>query len=116
MDRLNKIRKDWLTRYFQKGVGEYNGMYRVVPDLKKNMAFTCLNLLQPSYPFKDVFQVIFCRNVMIYFDRPTQEELVRKMTQLLQPGGYLMIGHAESLTGISHQLKMVKPAIYYKPK
>jgi chemotaxis protein methyltransferase CheR len=114
-DRLEKIRKDWLTRYFQKGKGESDGFYRVVPEIKKHFTFTQLNLLAPSYPFREQFQVVFCRNVMIYFDRQTQEELIAKIDQQMMPGGYLMIGHAESLTSINHNLKMVKPAIYQKP-
>ena len=114
-ERLEKIRRDWLTKYFEKGHGEYDGQYRVKAALKRNFKFTCLNLLGANYPFKDPYHVIFCRNVMIYFDRPTQEELVAKLERLLLPGGYLMIGHAESLTAIKHNLKMVKPAIYRKP-
>ncbi|MBN2068688.1 MAG: protein-glutamate O-methyltransferase CheR [Opitutales bacterium] len=114
-ERLDKIRKDWLSKYFEKGHGEFDGQFRVKADLKRNMSFTCLNLLSPSYPFRESYNVIFCRNVMIYFDRPTQEELVSKLEKLLLPGGYLMIGHAESLTAIKHNLKMIKPAIYRKP-
>jgi chemotaxis protein methyltransferase CheR len=74
-----------------------------------------LNLLEGEPPFKDPFQVIFCRNVMIYFDRETQEELVSRLSRRLVPGGYLMVGHSESLTHIKHPLKMVRPAIYQKP-
>ena len=59
--------------------------------------------------------MIFCRNVMIYFDRQTQEELVRRLARRLVPGGYLLVGHSESLTGLSHPLQLVRPATYRRP-
>jgi len=62
-----------------------------------------------------MFHVIFCRNVMIYFDRKTQEELVQKLARRIVPGGYLFVGHSESLTGIRHPLQTMKPAIYRRP-
>ncbi len=113
-DRLGPVRPDWLQRYFDKGVGESEGFYRVKPELRRNLSFRALNLLAPSYPFRDSFQVVFLRNVMIYFDRETQEELVNKIYPLIQPGGYLIIGHAESLTNVKHPFKLVKPSIYRK--
>ncbi len=113
-DRIGQIRTDWLARYFEKGQGQSEGYYRARQELRQNMQFVALNLLAPSYPFNDTFQIIFCRNVMIYFDRPTQQELVNKLVKHLEPGGYLMIGHAESLTAIQHPLKLVKPSIYRK--
>jgi chemotaxis protein methyltransferase CheR len=62
-----------------------------------------------------MFQVIFCRNVMIYFDRPTQEAVVANLEQYLLPGGHLLVGHSESLSNVRHALKMVQPAVYRKP-
>ena len=113
-DRLGPVRPDWLIRYFDKGVGESDGFFRVKDDIRRNLTFKALNLLAPSYPFRETFQVIFCRNVMIYFDRDTQQELIAKMTPLLEPGGYLIIGHAESLTNVKHSLKLIKPSVYRK--
>ncbi|MBA3849847.1 MAG: chemotaxis protein CheR [Opitutus sp.] len=101
--------------YFQRGVGPQEGNYRVRPALQQCLSFHQMNLLVGEPPFREPFQVIFCRNVMIYFDRPTQEELVNKLTRRLVPGGYLLVGHSESLTGIRHSLQMVKPAIYRRP-
>lgn len=75
--------------------------------------FDRLNLMREWHP-RGPFDLIFCRNVMIYFDKPTQERLVRRYTALLAPGGYLMVGHAESLSGISHALHYVQPATYRK--
>lgn len=113
-ERLVQVRPDWLRRHFQKGTGDWSGHCRVRPELRERVRFQHLNLLQPAYPFQERFHVIFCRNVMIYFDRPTQEALVAKLTEQLLPGGYLMVGHSESLTGIRHSLRGVQPAIYHK--
>ncbi len=113
-ERLKLIRNDWLLKYFTKQRSPNSHEYKVNNILKDKMGFTTLNLLGEAYPYRESFNVIFCRNVMIYFDRPTQQELVHRMSPLIKPGGYLMIGHSESLTGIQHSLKMVKPAIYRK--
>ncbi|MFW5883154.1 MAG: CheR family methyltransferase [Verrucomicrobiota bacterium] len=114
-ERLQKVPLQLMRRYFQKGTSSNDGFFRVKTNLSRHMRFHQLNLLGGAYPFNEPFDTIFCRNVMIYFDKATQQELVERMTPLLQPGGYLLIGHAESLTGIKHSLKMVKPAIYQKP-
>jgi chemotaxis protein methyltransferase CheR len=79
------------------------------------VSYRQLNLLGGRPPFDQLFHVIFCRNVMIYFDRPTQEELVNTLTRQLVPGGYLCVGHSESLTGINHGLETVRPATYRRP-
>ena len=100
---------------FQKGFGPQEGNYRVKSSLQENVTFRQLNLLEGPPPFRDPFHIIFCRNVMIYFDRPTQEELVRKLGRLLVPGGYLFVGHAESLSGIKHELELISTAIYRRP-
>jgi chemotaxis protein methyltransferase CheR len=100
---------------FQKGFGPQEGNYRIKSALQETVTFRQLNLLEGAPPFRDPFHVIFCRNVMIYFDRPTQEELVRKLGRLLVPGGYLFVGHAESLSGIQHGLELISTAIYRRP-
>jgi len=78
--------------------------------------FHQLNLLQPPYPFSQLFHVVLCRNVMIYFDRPTQELLIGHLAEQLLPGGYLLVGHSESLSAIKHPLQLIQPAIYLKPE
>ncbi len=79
------------------------------------MNFRRINLFGASFPWEEQFQVVFCRNVMIYFDRETQENLVGRLAQNLVPGGYLLIGHAESLSGVQHPYETIKPAVYRKP-
>ncbi|MEM9400377.1 MAG: protein-glutamate O-methyltransferase CheR [Verrucomicrobiota bacterium] len=115
MDRIRDVRRDLLTSYFQKGTGDWDGYYRVKEEIRNKVKFTHLNLLSTNYPFNKLFDVVFCRNVMIYFDRPTQEQLVGQIFKHLRPGGYLMIGHSESLTGVNHPFQNLKPAIYRKP-
>jgi chemotaxis protein methyltransferase CheR len=104
-----------VTKYFQRGFGPQAGNYRVKPSLQEHVNFSHLNLVEGQFHFADLFHVILCRNVMIYFDRPTQEELVAKLAGQLVPGGYLLVGHSESLTGIRHSLALVAPAIYRRP-
>lgn len=114
-ESVNKVPKDVLQAYFQKGFGPQEGNYRVKPQLAEKVHFRQMNLLEDTPPGKDLYQFIFCRNVMIYFDHPTQQELVQRLAKRLVPGGYLLVGHSESLTAIQHGLIMMKPAIYRRP-
>ena len=90
-------------------------VWRVRPELKRLVSLARLNLMDVSWPMRGQFDVIFCRNVMIYFDRPTQERLVNRLSELLVPKGTLYVGHSESLSGIDHKLKALAPAIYIRP-
>lgn len=114
-ERLKNVKPEWMKRYFQKGEKQMEGYYRVRPEISRKLNFQRLNLFAPKYPWYEKFHVIFCRNVMIYFDRDTQQELVGRLAQHLVPGGYLLIGHAESLAGIRHPYQSIKPAIYKLP-
>jgi chemotaxis protein methyltransferase CheR len=114
-ETVERLTKQQLQSYFQRGFGPQDGNYRVKASVRDQVTFRQLNLLEGEPPFRETFHVIFCRNVMIYFDQSTQEELVTRLTRQLRPGGYLFVGHAESLTGIRHQLQNVRPAIYRRP-
>jgi len=114
-ERLTSVAPDVLRRHFQRGANQWAGRYRLKDELRRRVNFQHLNLLEGNYPFMRPFDIIFCRNVMIYFDRPTQETLVRLLTEKLAPGGHLLVGHSESLSGVKHALKLVRPAIYVKP-
>ncbi len=114
-DKLAGISPDLLHRHFQKGVGAWQGHFRIKDELRQRVEFHHLNLLEGKYPFTRPFEVIFCRNVLIYFVRPTQETLIELLAERLVPGGYLMVGHSESLSGIKHRLKLIQPAVYLKP-
>ena len=87
--------------------------YRVNENVRAMVRLGHLNLMEP-WPMKGPFDVISCRNVMIYFDKATQQDLVQRFWKLLRPEGYLFIGHSESLTGSSHEFHYVQPAIYLK--
>lgn len=114
-DKIAPVPPELLRRYFQRGVGQWQGSFRVREELRNHLRFQHLNLLQPKYPFAQRFDLILCRNVMIYFDRPTQETLIGKLTTQLEPGGHLLVGHSESLSGIRHSLRQLQPAVYLKP-
>ena len=110
-DRLAGIPREWMSRYFLRGDGNYAGLYQVKREAAALIEFAQLNLIE-NFTVKQQFPVIFCRNVMIYFDRQTQERVVNQLVQFLEPGGYLVVGHSESLNGIAHPLSFVQPAVY----
>ncbi|MBI4906348.1 MAG: protein-glutamate O-methyltransferase CheR [Acidobacteria bacterium] len=113
-ERLKGLPPGWGPRYFQKGHGRWAGFCRVKADLRSRIRFDRVNLMEPMGGLPS-FHVIFCRNVMIYFDRATQERLVSQFVSRLEPGGYLFIGHSEGLMAINHSLEFLKAAIYRKP-
>jgi chemotaxis protein methyltransferase CheR len=113
-ERFEGVPKPWLPKYLLRGEGKSKGLYKVKPDVARMVDYRRLNLIEPFTPDGGPFPLISCRNVMIYFDKPTQEKTVNRLSQFLEPGGYLYIGHSESLSGINHSLTFVKPAIYRK--
>lgn len=90
--------------------------YQVKEHLRKKVSYHQLNLLGTKIPREAAFDLIFCRNVMIYFDRETQTELIARLQAALKPGAYLMVGHSESLGGIDHGLRLIRPSIYCKSR
>ncbi len=111
--RVEPLPPEWRRRFFQKGVRERQGFVRLKPEVRQLVNFFRFNLMDPL-PFREEMDIIFCRNVMIYFERETQVNLVNKFYQCLRPGGYLFIGHSESLCNHRHQFSYVKPTIYRK--
>jgi chemotaxis protein methyltransferase CheR len=110
-DRLCAIPVNLIRKYFtQAGPGSF----QISPAIRRIIEFDRANLIERMRAGR-TFPIIFCRNVMIYFDRPTQEQVVENLQNFLEPGGYLLIGHSESLMGIRHSLEYVQPAIYRKP-
>jgi chemotaxis protein methyltransferase CheR len=112
VERCHGLPAAWLSRYFVAD-GRPPRSWAVSPSLRAMAAFRRINLVE-SYSWGRRFPVIFCRNVMIYFDGPTQEHVIRQLEACLEPGGYLFVGHAESLTRVSHSLEYVQPAVYRK--
>lgn len=112
--RIDPIDPAFRKRYFLRSRDHLADLVRVRAELRRNVVFHRLNLMIPQYPIEDRFHVIFCRNVIIYFDRPRQEALLQRLYDLLVPGGYLFLGHSESLAGINLPLTSVAPTVYQR--
>ena len=111
-DRVKLLPEILKKKYFKK---HPNGDWEVIERLKKEALFRKFNFMNPTFPFKKPFDVIFCRNVMIYFDMETRENLVEKFFNALLPGGYLFIGHSETIKRERHRFEFISPALYRKP-
>jgi chemotaxis protein methyltransferase CheR len=114
-DRVRLPDETLLARYFRRGFGTREGLYRVKPELRRQVTTSAINLFQPDYPVPRGLDVVFCRNVMIYFDEPSRQILVKRLYGQLAPGGHLFVGHAESLLGLEHAFRQVRPAVYQRP-
>ena len=112
-DRIAKVPTLFLKKYFQKGVGRSNGYVKIKNELCSVIQFSRFNLMG-EFPWRDSIDIIFCRNVMIYFNRETQQELVNKFYQALAPGGFLFIGHSESISSLEHRFTQVDATAYQK--
>ncbi len=97
-ENVKGLSADHLRKYFLKGKGGNSGYVRVKSELQKHMDFFTVNLIQDNWPFKEPFDVVFCRNVMIYFDASTQRRVLEKIHRNMKPGGLLFVGHAENFT------------------
>ncbi len=114
LDRVRGLTQHWLRRYCLKGVRSQEGSFIIAPELRRHVRFVQVNLNEPL-PKLGPFDVVFLRNVMIYFDARTKREVVGRVASRLKPGGYLIVGHSESLNGINEDLVCVKPTIYRRP-
>jgi chemotaxis protein methyltransferase CheR len=112
-DKLSALPPEWRSRYFQRGEGEWSGKVRIKQACRDAVEFRRVNLMEPLSGMPEC-ALIFCRNVMIYFDKRTQLDLVRRLSERLEPGGHLLIGHSEGLMGLDHGLEYVRPAVYRK--
>jgi chemotaxis protein methyltransferase CheR len=115
MERVANIPMDILRRHFQKGLGDRAGTARVAPHVRGLIEYRQLNFLELT-DLDERFDVIFCRNVMIYFDREMQQRVVSLLERHLVPHGYLFISHSESLNGTTHGLRWVAPAVYQRSR
>jgi chemotaxis protein methyltransferase CheR len=113
-ERVKALPSPLRMRFIVVEESEAGRVYRVTDEVKSHIVFARLNLME-SWPMRGPLDFIFCRNVMIYFDKATQAQLVRRFYELLRPGGTLFIGHSESLTGIEHNFQYVRPTVYEKP-
>ena len=111
VESLDILPANWKTKYF-KNINTEN--YQILDHIRQEVVFRIFNLMDERFPFKQKFHVIFCRNVMIYFDHETKMRLINKFYEMTEPGGYLFIGHSESISRDETHYKYVMPAVYRK--
>lgn len=116
LDRLGLPEPALLHKYFQKGAGQYQGFCRVKDEVRRKVQFQRMNLFDSFYRIPTPQHVVFCRNVLIYFDLPSQAQLVQRLHDVLEPGGYLIVGHSDSLLRIEHRFKGLGNGIYQREK
>lgn len=115
-DKVNPLPPGMKKKYLLRGKNKSSGLVRIAPDLRSNVRFRRLNFLEGDFGMREHMDIIFCRNVIIYFDRPTQEKLLSRFCSHLGPGGYIFMGHSETLHGMNLPLLQVAPTIYRKQK
>ena len=113
-EKINNIPIELKKKYFLKSKDRTKKLVRIVPELRNKANFARMNLMDSAYDVKDTFDVIFCRNVLIYFNREIQESVINKLIRKLRTGGYFFIGHSESIMGMDVPLKQIKPTIFQR--
>jgi chemotaxis protein methyltransferase CheR len=113
LEQTEHIPKEFLAKYCLKGIGSQDGTFIIDRNIRNRIKFTQINLNNPLPPMEKL-DLIFLRNVMIYFNAETKRKVLERMAEMLKPGGYLFIGHSESLNGIYDELITIAPAIYRK--
>ena len=112
IERIDKMAQDRVKRFFQRGCGERSGLVRVRPELRQLVTFKPLNLLAGNWALSGAFDVIFCRNVMIYFDKPTQGQILARFVPLMKPDGLLFAGHSENFMYASDAFRLRGKTVY----
>ncbi|MFO8002510.1 MAG: CheR family methyltransferase [Marinilabilia sp.] len=112
--RIAPVPKYMLHKYFMRSRDKTKKLFKVIPELRKKVQFSRINFMDDTYKVPERFDVIFCRNVLIYFDRHIQEAVVSKLLTHLKPGGFFFIGHSESLIDMDLPLKGVRPTVFRK--
>jgi len=113
-ETIEPVPLPWRKKYLLRGKDKNKGLVRIVPELRGLVKFRRLNLMEDNYGLREPQAVIFCRNVLIYFERPTQLAVLQRLCRYLLPGGYLFIGHSETLHGLDLPLAPSAPTIYRK--
>ncbi|MFP4287808.1 MAG: CheR family methyltransferase [Bacteroidota bacterium] len=113
-DRIMNIPMELKKKYFLRSKDREKPQVRVVAELRNKGYYQRLNFMDEKYPLKEDFDIIFCRNVLIYFDRETQQSVINKLCRNLKTGGYFFLGHSESITGMTVPLVQLKPTIFMK--
>jgi chemotaxis protein methyltransferase CheR len=113
-ERIGDIPLTLKKKYFLKSKDQTNKTVRLVPEIRSKVNFQRLNFMDSSYSVEREFDIIFCRNVLIYFDRETQQQVITKLASKLRDGGFFFLGHSESITNMSVPLRQIKPTIFRK--
>ncbi len=113
-ERIDIVPLNLKKKYFLKSKDQNNPMVRVVKPLRDKVVFKRLNFMDSTYQINDNFDIIFCRNALIYFERENQEKVINKLCQKLKPEGYFLLGHSESITNMKVPLNSIKPTIFKK--
>ncbi len=113
-DRVVNIPLPIKRKFFLRSKDKTKRTVRIIPAIRKKVTFQRLNFMDKTYPIQGDFDVIFCRNVLIYFDRQTQQEVINKICTKLKPNGFFFLGHSESITGMNVPLRQIKPTIFTK--
>jgi chemotaxis protein methyltransferase CheR len=113
-DRIDHVPMHIRKSYFLKSKDQKNPTVKIVPEIRNKVQFRRVNFMDNVLNVPTGMDIIFCRNVLIYFDRKTQEEVIKKLLLKLRTGGYLFIGHSESLHGMTLPLQLIKPTVYKK--
>lgn len=114
-ERIDPVPMALRRKYLLRGKGEQKGLVRVVPPLRHRITFRRLNFMDGDFGMREPMDIIFCRNVVIYFDKTTQERLLNKFYRQLIPGGYLFMGHSETLSGLDVPFVQMASTVYRKP-
>ncbi|MFA7419492.1 MAG: protein-glutamate O-methyltransferase [Melioribacteraceae bacterium] len=115
-EKIEPISKSLVYKYFLRSKSKEKKLVRVVPQLRSSVKFQWLNFMQDDFGIRETFDLIFCRNVIIYFDKPTQEKLIEKLVNQLKPGGFFFLGHSESIFNTNLPLVQVAASTYKKIK
>ncbi|MEW6669070.1 MAG: protein-glutamate O-methyltransferase [Thermodesulfobacteriota bacterium] len=113
-ERIEPVPPVMRKKYLLRGKGDNKGLVRIVPELRSLVRFQRLNLMDKDYGIRDPMDIVFCRNVIIYFDRPTQSKVLNSLVGHLKPGGYLFMGHSETLNGLEVPLVPIALTVYRK--
>jgi chemotaxis protein methyltransferase CheR len=113
-DRIERLEPERVKRFFQRGTEDQAGNVRIKPELQRMITFKQINLLESRWPLNETFDAIFCRNVMIYFDKETQYKILEHFTQLLHPQGLLYAGHSENFIHAANLFKSLGRTVYAK--
>jgi len=114
IERAKEIPERYLKAFMLKGSRSQEGKMKAGPEIRSMIRFERLNLNKEVYPFQKPFDLLFCRNVLIYFDTESKRRVIDRLLQVLSPTGYLFIGHAESLTGLGDRVRSILPTVYVK--